>query len=189
VELYLIRHPEVNLEKGICYGHAEVELRQPFSGLPDELIKKWALAKAVIYSSPSKRCVQFGSPLAEKMGRDVLFFRDVRLKELNFGNWEMKRWDDIDPEELNKWMIDFVHEQVPGGESFIDLNKRVESFLGEHVVKKNNENDTILVVTHAGVIRSALCQLEGIPLENAFKIKVDFGSVTKVSLDPFKKKV
>ena len=41
--------------------------------------------------------------------------------EMNFGDWEMKNWDDIPLEELNPWMQDFVNVRVSNGESFTDL--------------------------------------------------------------------
>jgi alpha-ribazole phosphatase len=31
---------------------------------------------------------------------------DERLLEYNFGDWEMKRWGDIDEVELDPWMQD-----------------------------------------------------------------------------------
>jgi alpha-ribazole phosphatase len=76
-------------------------------------------------------------------------------------------------------MKDFVHVTVPNGESYIDLKKRVSKFYTE-VLK--NESEQIVIVTHAGVIRSLLAQLTNTPLEKSFDIKVIYGQISKITI-------
>ncbi|HSD14044.1 MAG TPA: histidine phosphatase family protein, partial [Flavobacterium sp.] len=103
---------------------------------------------------------------------------DARLMEMNFGNWEMKKWDDINPEELNPWMKDYVHIKVPNGESFTELYNRVVDFA--ETAFHSDVKKPIVVVSHAGVIRSFLCKINNLPLKEAFQNKVEFGSVVKI---------
>jgi alpha-ribazole phosphatase len=100
--------------------------------------------------------------------------------EMNFGDWEMKNWDVIQPEELNPWMTDFVNVRVPNGESFADLHGRVVDFI--HNELQTNNSKPVIIVAHAGVIRSFLCKISDLPLKDAFQNKVDFGAVIKIEL-------
>jgi alpha-ribazole phosphatase len=92
----------------------------------------------------------------------------------------MKNWDTIPPDDFTPWMNDFVNVTVPNGESFVDLYNRVNNFLENEV--KNNTSRAVVIVAHAGVIRSVLCKITNLPLKEAFNNKVDFGSVIKIEL-------
>jgi alpha-ribazole phosphatase len=67
---------------------------------------------------------------------------------------------------------------VPNGESFIDLDQRVWKFLDEELEKPNEK--PLILVTHSGVIRSVLCRINKIPLQEAFATPLDYGVVVKV---------
>ena len=172
MEVYLVRHTETVCEKGICYGQSDIGLLEPYLD-QFETIKAQMPADAVFFSSPSQRC----TILAEYLS-DSNFESDNRLMEMNFGDWEMKNWDDIDSEELNPWMKDFVNVKVPNGESFTELYARVVDFADT----KLKAGKPIVLVTHAGVVRSFLCKTTNLPLKDAFQNKVDFGQVVKVEL-------
>lgn len=172
MQIYLVRHTETVCEKGICYGQADVALQLPFEE-QFEAIKKQLPPTAVFYSSPLQRCTVLADYLS-----GMNYQTDARLMEMNFGDWEMKAWDAILPEEINPWMNDFVNIKVPNGESFTELYQRVVAFMDDLFVKETNE--PIVLVTHAGVIRSILCKISGLPLKDAFQNKVDFGQVIKI---------
>jgi broad specificity phosphatase PhoE len=74
---------------------------------------------------------------------------DRRLRELDFGALEGRRWEEISA-EVQRALITFDGFEAPEGESVAELDSRVFRFLqelprGEH-----------LVVTHGGVIRTLL---------------------------------
>jgi alpha-ribazole phosphatase len=175
VEIYLIRHTTPNVDPGICYGQADL-------GLADSFDKEFKMLKChlpntfdIVYSSPLRRC----KLLAEELSPNIIY--DPRLQELNFGRWEMKPWNVIPEEELQKWMKDFVSVAVPEGENFQMLYNRVSTFYKE----LNNTNArTAAIIAHAGVIRAIVAIVLEIPLKNAFKLPVAYGSVTKLLLDP-----
>ena len=60
---------------------------------------------SLVFSSPLTRCVQ----LAERLSDNVT--TDARLLELDFGDWEGKRFDDIDVDVLQQWTDNFVHSR------------------------------------------------------------------------------
>ena len=177
MEVYLIRHTTPQIEKGICYGQSDIPLMETFGIDIQNILQHLPDSVDVVYSSPLSRCVK----LAEHIKSDQKFTHDTRLMEMNFGSWEMKKWDEMDQEVLNEWMKDFVNVRVPNGENFIDMNNRVCEFI-EELIKKQYKK--VVIVTHAGVIRSVLCQILETPLQNAFKIPIDYGGITKIKVDP-----
>jgi broad specificity phosphatase PhoE len=72
-------------------------------------------------------------------------------------------------------MNDFVMVAPPGGESFHQLQSRVVSALQKI---DTQPSDNLLVVTHGGVIRSAVCAFSDLPLRRAFELEVPYGSTT-----------
>ncbi|HMV45680.1 MAG TPA: histidine phosphatase family protein, partial [Leptospiraceae bacterium] len=124
------------------------------------------------YSSPLERCRVLAnsistSPILEK-----------RLMEMNFGDWENKSWDEIGKTEFDQWHSDFVKNHVPNGESYFELYTRSISFLNEILL----ENKNSILVTHGGVIRAILAHTLGLPLENSFRLKIEYGSISKIQV-------
>jgi alpha-ribazole phosphatase len=173
MEIYLVRHTETVCAKGICYGQANVALMQPYQEQFQE-IKKQLPQEAFFYSSPLERCTILAYFLSSSN-----FITDKRLMEMDFGRWELKSWDEIPKEEMDPWMNDFVNVKVPEGESFEIMNDRVLSFIDEKLI---DDSEPIVIVTHAGVIRSFLCKQMNLPLKEAFSNKVEFGQVIKINL-------
>ncbi|HJS00791.1 MAG TPA: alpha-ribazole phosphatase [Flavobacterium sp.] len=173
MEVYLVRHTETVCEKGICYGQSDVKLKEDWQQ-QFESIKKQIPVDSKVYSSPLSRCTILANYLASEV------ITDPRLMEMNFGDWEMKKWDAIPEADFTPWMIDFVNVAVPNGESFVDLHQRVTDFWST-IISENNSK-SITIVTHAGVIRSILCLTSNLALKDAFNNKVDFGDVIKLKL-------
>lgn len=176
MEIYLIRHTETICKKGICYGQSDIDIAEPFDTVFENILSHLP-SEAFIFSSPLKRCVTLAKYIQNHI-KTISYEEDKRLMEMNFGDWEMKNWDNIPPEQLNPWMEDFVNIRVLNGESFVDLHERTGNFLAEQKTKKINS--PIIIVTHAGVIRSFLCHYSSLPLKDAFQNKVDFGQVIKI---------
>jgi alpha-ribazole phosphatase len=174
MEIYLVRHTKTVLPKSICYGQTDADLELPYQET-FEGIKNQLPASFVLYSSSLKRCQLLAEYISEKFQTPVIY--DTRLLEMHFGDWEGKAWDDINAEDLNLWMQDFVNVQVPGGESMRMLHERVKSFYKELRLIQQ----PIVIIAHAGVIRSVLTLLNKTSLEKAFEYKVELGSVTVIS--------
>ncbi|KAF2330271.1 alpha-ribazole phosphatase [Flavobacterium daemonense] len=178
MEIYLVRHTETVCEKGICYGQSDVNIAEPFDVIFDEIVSQLP-SEAIVFSSPLQRCVVLAKHIKKNI-KTILYQEDVRLKEMNFGDWELKNWNEIPPEQLNPWMEDFVNIRASNGESFVELHERVGNFISEIISK--NIQDPIVIVAHAGIIRSILCHQTSLPLKEAFQNKVDFGQVIKIEL-------
>jgi len=168
MEVYVIRHTPVTIEN-TCYGQSDVPLAASHLQDAEEIAQKLPDDFDAIYCSPSQRCKDLAEILKLK---DVICEND--LMEMNFGDWEGKLWDNINTEELNKWMVDFVNIRTPNGENLQDLYQRVQSFLDKLRQKSPNK---VLLITHAGVIRCIWAYLLEIPLQNIFKIRVGYKEV------------
>lgn len=176
MEIFLIRHTRVAVNKSTCYGHSDVDLAECFQEELNELNNKLkSFEFSSVYSSPLKRCFKLAQSI--KCPRATIV--DPRLKEMNFGEWELKEWDTIDSLMLNNWMNDFVNIATPGGESYKDLFARSTAFFNELICNKDAK---VLVVTHGGVIRSILSHVLHIPLEKSFTLQIDYGKISKIKV-------
>jgi alpha-ribazole phosphatase len=176
MDIYLIRHTKTDTLKGLCYGQSDVGLADSFLEEAQQLKQKLPEIKpnSLIFSSPLTRCVQLAGKLSDKVTTDT------RLSELDFGDWEYRRFDDIDVYVLQQWTDNFVHVAPPNGESFTDLCQRAGAFWQDRVHGMPPELEQMLIVTHAGVIRALLAHILKLPLANAFQFRVDVGSVHKL---------
>ena len=176
MELYLVRHTAPDIAAGICYGQSDVDVAQSFSTELEQVRNKLAhVATARIYSSPLQRC----SKLAAALGLGEVK-HDVRLKELDFGDWELKRWDDIPRGLVDVWAEDHVMQAPPKGESFHALYLRAKHFLQE--VSADQSGQTVLVFTHAGVIRALLSEALNLQLTDTFRLQIDYSGVTQLTI-------
>jgi len=151
MRLLLVRHPQPLVAPGICYGSTDLAVA------PDQLARvltalSASLPKDVpLFSSPLRRCAELAASL-ECASRTF----DARLVEMNFGLWEMRRWDDIPRPEIDAWAGDVAAYRPGGGESVLQMAERVAAFYADlsHLRHKH-----IIVICHAGTIRLlAACQ-------------------------------
>lgn len=175
MQVYLVRHTETVCPKGVCYGQSDVDLKENYRE-EFEKIKERLPKEAIVFSSPLKRCKLLSSYLYSE--QEIIY--DSRLMEMNFGSWELQVWNEIPEDELNPWMKDFVNIKVPNGESFEELYRRVIQFW-EFILEKSYDRP-IVIISHAGVIRSLFCYLNNIPLKNAFDTKINFGESIYLNL-------
>lgn len=174
MEVYLIRHTQVNIEPGICYGQTDVPLADSFPRECERMQGKLPpITDWRVYSSPLHRC----HTLAQHLNCGSVN-SDHRLMELHFGAWELKRWNEIEAGQAARiWFSDFVNQRCPLGESFQELFERSVAFWEELC---HQAHPYVLVITHGGVIRALLSYFLKFPLANAMRITIDYGSVTKV---------
>ena len=178
MELYLIRHTRVATAAGICYGGSDVPVAATYpedeAAVATRLTSILAAGPVATYSSPLTRC----RCLAEALVPGPIHFDD-RLREYDFGRWELQPWNSLPAAELDPWMADYVQVPAPGGESFLDLQVRTTAFLNE-VLAQSDGPQVTLIFCHSAVIRSMLCHCLGLPLANAFRLDIDYGSISKV---------
>jgi len=130
----------------------------------------------IILSSPLLRCYAFSQSLAKDLHCPLISVD--AFQEINFGDWEGKTADQINPIQLSKYYADPSRYPPPNGESFQPFQERVtqawQNILTQYPDKK------ILLITHAGVIRVILAQVLGLDLAHSFKIKIAHACFSRI---------
>ncbi len=106
------------------------------------------------------------------------------LRELNFGAWEMresKRLYEEHPAETRAFWSDPENNRPPGGESWRDLEARVEPVV-DRLIAAHPEG--LIVVAHFGVILSQLRRALAVPVPRVLAHTIDNLSVTQVARGP-----
>jgi broad specificity phosphatase PhoE len=96
------------------------------------------------------------------------------LREMHFGKWQGLSWEQVleqSPQFARRWAKQFPQGRVPGGERFAQFKARVRREL--RAIAAANPAQSVLVVTHAGVIRVALANALGMPDRNLFRFAID----------------
>jgi alpha-ribazole phosphatase len=183
MDIVLIRHPAVALDAGVCYGHSDVALADAAgisaSALALKLAKLQVPAPRVLMSSPLTRCSALAAEMANDFG--CVLSHDDRLKEMNFGDWETQRWDQIDRALLDEWAANFEHARVHGGESVAQFVERVRAWLDAFA--QTRELSPAYVVTHAGVMRVFASLVLDVPLERCLRWTLDMAGIVWLRRD------
>lgn len=175
-----MRHTSVAVDSSLVYGRTDVDVASSFlteaEAARARLSVIWPEGPTIIISSPAQRCQR----LAQHLG--TVDRVDERLWEMDFGAWELQRWDELPRAELDAWSRDFVLVHPPGGESYGELALRVYHCLRQTVesAMQSDGDERLLVVAHGGVIRSALAHYLEIPLRRSFDVQIDYASITLV---------
>ncbi len=173
MRVYFIRHTSVDVPKGICYGQTDVSLNVSFEEEACSVKEKLrGILPEAVFSSPLSRCTR----LARFCGFNNIIL-DERLKELNFGDWEGKRWDKIN---MSIWATNWINPPVPNGESFAGMYKRVASFLDK---LKEETFNTVFVFTHGGVITCARIYFGQTDFNSAFEWMPHYGEINDFDLE------
>jgi len=138
------------------------------------------LQPLVCLASPLVRCRETAAILAAECGISVQIEND--LKEVDFGLWENLVYPDIQqkfPREAREWeRLDdsFVY---PAGEALADFIHRVGRVMDGLCA---HPAETVLAVTHGGVIKAALCHLLSLPTDKQFLFRIRPGSLAVLDL-------
>jgi alpha-ribazole phosphatase len=152
MRLHLVRHLAPLVDAGVCYGRTNLATDPAAQLLAVPRLRAALPVAAPLYSSPLQRC----AVLAHALGSPVRF--DPRLVELDFGAWEMQRWDAIARDEIDRWAGDVAGYHPGGGESVTGMAHRIAVFYTDVV---SAGADEAVVVCHAGAIRLLTARAAG----------------------------
>ncbi len=149
-----------------------------------ENLTSWLLLKSphvdAIYSSSSLRAIQSARILSKEY--DIDYTEIDGLYERKAGIWgglTFKQIEEQYPEMLEKYHQDPYSFCPDGGESTKDVRERIEVIINNLV--QENQYKTIVIVTHEGVIQSAISSILDIPHSNQGKIVIPTGSATQIN--------
>lgn len=157
MRIWITRHGQTNLNKD--------KLMQ---GLTDEPLNDIGIGQAIdkrkeignicfdaVYSSPLKRAVQTASIIGGIREVDVI--KDDRIIEVDFGDYELKKYTGLGFSMTKYWLLPEVFRCPDSVESISSMVKRSQSFLKD-IESKDYKN--VLIVCHGGIIRSLCGYLE-----------------------------
>ncbi len=167
----LIRHGQTdwNIE-GRYQGQADAPLNEV--GRAQALTLGKAIADqtfAAIYSSDLSRARETAQIIAPFLNLPVSL--DVRLREINQGEWEGKHIAEIKTRYAQMWKKhrkDPDNARPPGGETLREVAQRMASSLNElsHIYPEG----PVLIVSHGLSLATVLCMSQGIPVERAYEM-------------------
>ncbi|MCY0389098.1 histidine phosphatase family protein [Robbsia sp. Bb-Pol-6] len=154
-------------------------------------LARLGIGSYALHSSPLRRCMEVARALAQRPGDQVTdaaadaahgaagnaaddaadsltdtppaLAPDPRLAELDFGDWEGRRWDDVPRAALDAWAADIEHAAPHGGESVAQLAARTDSWLSDIGARATATGAATVVLTHAGVIRVMTARALSLP--------------------------
>jgi broad specificity phosphatase PhoE len=109
----------------------------------------------VLYSSSLKRTLQTAQCISDIKNLPII--RTDKLKEINGGDWEGQRWEDLPgkwPYEYDTWENKIHVHQMPNGESMIEFQQRLIDEV--KYIAGDNTGKNICIVTHGTAIRSLM---------------------------------
>ncbi|GLU35435.1 histidine phosphatase family protein [Trinickia caryophylli] len=176
MDLVLIRHPPPAVEEGVCYGCTDLPLAGAPDAAADAFVARLALLGApspqTLLTSPLVRCAGVAAELGKRLG--LLPGTDARLREIDFGAWEGRRWGDIDRAALDAWAADLHHARAHGGESVAQCSARVAEWFE---ACRALAAGSAWVLTHAGVMRIVAARALSLPLEQTLSWPVGMGGI------------
>jgi alpha-ribazole phosphatase len=151
MHLILLRHTLPVLSADVCYGCLDIELAASAAEDFGQVLVELPAFDRIV-SSPLQRCRLLAEHVAAHRGKTLSL--ESGLKEMDFGSWQGRAWDDIAIAEIDAWAVDFEHGRPHGGESVAQLRQRLNALAQQLQASQERPGETVLAVTHAGVIRA-----------------------------------
>ena len=183
--LLLVRHgiTESNSARRFA-GYSDVELTaeglRQVEKLHDRLTKEKIDA---VYCSDLKRAVVTAEIISS--GHDVETVICPELREINYGVCEGLTFEEIGRRYPELWeaITNFSLElNFAGGESFKGFIARTSKFLDR--LNKHPAEQTMLIVSHGGPLRTLVCELLGIDQSHWRQLRCDNASLSIVETYP-----
>lgn len=181
ITLYAVRH-----------GETDYNRENRVQGTKDSHLTEFGISQAKalanhfkntkideIYTSPLIRAYDTATTIAEAAGVDTIIPVDAFM-ELNCGMFEDMLIDEIKETCWDEWQefLGNPHIAPKGGESMNQLAERVSGSLGT-ILTNASENQNIVIVSHAGVVRMTLAHLMNVTVASAVNFGLSNASIAK----------
>ena len=193
MKLVLVRHPETTgLREDIIYGRIDM-------GLSEDGKKEipWAADRLAhipfdaCYCSPLSRARMLCDGIAERHP-GLQIQTDERILEMSLGIFEglsMTEAEEKYPGRWKRFYSDYGNMEEEGCETFVDVSARAKDFIGEitekytALEKEDGHERTILVVSHAMIMRGMLNALFGLSLHRIYQMCIEPTCIIAVRVD------
>ncbi|HEY1928373.1 MAG TPA: histidine phosphatase family protein [Caulobacteraceae bacterium] len=180
--IFFVRHgAHDRLDRILCGRMAGVTLSE--TGLDQARRVAERLSRepiAAIYVSPMERARQTAEPLAERLGVDPIVAED--LNEIDFGDWTGVSFEDLRGHPAwEPWIRERSRGRAPGGESMCEAQARVGRWIS--AARAAHPDAAVAAICHADVIKAAVCDALGLPLDHHHRLEIGPGSISILRLD------
>jgi broad specificity phosphatase PhoE len=186
-----------------CLRHGDAVGGQKYRGITDDPLsdKGWQAMQAMtegkswqqIISSPLQRCAAFSHDYAQTSSTPLQL--NCAFEEYNFGDWEGLTINEIE----QKGQQDLLHafwdnpynNPPPNAEIITSFNHRVQqgwqALLATNTSKQQatTQDQHLLLITHAGVIRALASYILAIPITHQMRIAIPLASMTSFRIDHY----
>ncbi len=179
---YLVRH-------GACDGIGEklwgrtagVCLNEEGKRQAQQLAERFiGVSLDAVYSSPLERALETAEAIARAAGLEVE--QTAAFNEIDFGDWTGKSFEQLSAGE--RWQR-FNNQRsltnIPGGESFLDVQARVVAELER--LSQQHDGARVAIVSHADVIKAVVGYVAGTPIDLLQRLEISPCSVSIVATD------
>lgn len=169
VQVFVVRHGEVEANvRQILVGRADSPFTEAGLRQPAELaavLSQFPLSK--IYTSPMRRARESAEQIRAALGRDLPVEEAWAIAEIDAGEFEGLRFEEVRARiRAFGRSADF---RYPGGESWGDVQRRALAFVLD--LERRHPGDSVLLVTHAGVIASLVAHHLGEPAGRYVRVR------------------
>jgi probable phosphoglycerate mutase len=101
--------------------------------------------------------------------------------QIDFGGWTGRRFEELEQEPA--WHTFNTRRStapVPGGERALDVQTRIVSAIDRF--RRQHPAETVVAISHADVIRSAVAHVAGVPLDAFQQFEISPASVTALQI-------
>lgn len=166
--LYIIRHGKTDWNvKHKLQGRTDIPLNDEGRLMAERACEEYKdIHFDVCYCSPLIRAKETAKLLLK--GRNIPIITDDRLIEMSFGAYEgTENSFEIPDCPINVLFMEPEKYKTPveGAESLEDLYSRTGSFIREIAEPLLREGKDVLIVGHAAMNSSIICQIKRIPIE------------------------
>lgn len=181
--LIFVRHGESDANgSGFFAGQLDIALSQRGLQQAQQTARYiWENYKVdAVYSSDLQRAFRTAQPIAEACGKEIV--ATEQLREIFAGSWQCLCFDELQTryaDDYGIWLKDIGKAHPTEGESVEALSLRIWKAVQD--IAQREQGKTVVIVTHATPIRTLLCRLKNLGLEQMKQIPwVSNASVTVI---------
>lgn len=164
MEIYIVRHGETvwNANK-LLQGNTDIELNENGRALAGETganLEK--VPFQTIFASPLIRAYETACLI--RGHRNIPIVRDDRIKELSFGVYEGKNFEELLQNENDPFCNFFkkpeCYEPPKNGETFEHLCARGAEFMKTVIEPLYQSNERVMIVAHGAINKAIMCHVK-----------------------------
>lgn len=182
MRLIIVRHGESEWNRiGRYQGQADAPLSEVGLQQADALAERLQREPIdVIFASPLQRAARTAQAIS-RFHANVPFYTESALLEIHHGEWQGLMSDEVIErygDGLREWRAHPTRAQMPGGESFSNILKRVLDFKEQLLLKYTDKN--VLISTHDVVVKILVADALGMNMDRINRIWVTNASISVI---------